>query len=302
MGLLDVFRPRLRHPDPRVRLEAVAGLTDQSVLAAVARQDDSPRVRLAAVAKVEDDNLLAEIASQGNALDARLAAVERIASEAILAEIIRTRRNYELMCACFARITDRDLLQTIAQSTAYNPAARRMAVEQFADESYLADVARAAGLADTDGVTDLSGAAGAGGLAEASGARGSPPAAAGSDRKSDEAVEAILATYGDIRVVRALGRFRGSEKALKALGTIARKGGDVGCLAVEYLARALGSPNRQLRRAAADELACLRDAELVSALARSLDNPALCEPIREVLRRIGTPAAAAALDKSGDKP
>jgi hypothetical protein len=272
MGLLDIFRSKMQHPDPRVRLEAVAGLTDQSVLARLAREDDSPRVRLAAVAKVEDDNLLAGIAKDGTAIDARLAAIERIASQDILADIIKTRKNYELMCACFARITDRDLLTRIANDTGYNPAARRMAVEQFADESYLADVA------DSAQATEDSG------------------------RKSAEAIEAILATYGDIRVVRALGRFRGSEKALKALGTIAKKGGEVGCLAVEYLSRALASQNPHLRQTAADELASLRDPELVSTLARSLEHASLWEPIRAVLRRIGTAEAAAALQKSDEKP
>ena len=56
---------------------------------------------------------------------------------------VRRDSKKKLMGACFARITDRRVLEAIAQDTAYNPTARRMAVEQFADESYLTDLAPA---------------------------------------------------------------------------------------------------------------------------------------------------------------
>jgi hypothetical protein len=225
-------------------------------------------VRLAAVAKIQNDDLLAVIAKDAAAMDARLAAVSRISSQQHLADIIKTRRNYELMGACFARITDTKILTSIAEDPGYNPAARRMAVEQFADESYLADIAESAGQRE------------------------------GTERKSDAAVDGILATYGDIKVVRALARFRGSEKALMALGTIAAKGGEAGGLAVEYLCRALGNTNPTLRQCAARELASLRDPELVSVMVRSLDIPELHQPIREVLRQIDTTEAKAALGET----
>jgi hypothetical protein len=95
--------------------------------------------------------------------------------------------------------------------------------------------------------------------------------------------------------VRAIGRFRRSEKALRALGTIARKGGETGGLAVEYLCAALGSPNSKLRECATQELSVLKDPELVDCLIRALDKPDLREPIRTVLEQIDTPEARAAL-------
>lgn len=271
MGILKFVRERFGDPDPRVRLREIEKLEDQDGLAEIACTDDSPRVRLAALARVADDGRLARVAMDGCAIDVRLAAVERIEDEQLLARIIKERKNFELMGACFRRITDRALLERIAQDDGYNPAARRLAVEQFADESYLADLERAGGGGDDDG----------------------------EDRKSDEAVDAILSTYGDVRVVRALGRFRGSEKALRALGTITRKGEEIGGLAVEYLTRSLGSRNPRLAGCAADELVRLRDPEMVRVLARGLDDPELSEPTREVLRRIDTPAARAALGQDG---
>jgi hypothetical protein len=277
MGLLDLFRAGTRNPDPNERLRAIPQVDSAEDLAEIARTDDSPRVRLAAVARLVDDALLAAVARDGVAMDVRLAAVERISSQRLLADIIKTRKNYELMGACFARISDREVLKSIAEDPDYNPAARRLAVEQFADESYLSDVA-----------------------GEESGAGDEATGGGISDARTDAVVENILATYGDLKVVRALGRFRGSERALRGLGTIARKGGEAGGLAVEYLARALGSRNERLAGRAVDELATLKDAESVSILVRCLDDPGLEPRLHEVLERIDTPQARAILDGGAD--
>ena len=102
-----------------------------------------------------------------------------------------------------------------------------------------------------------------------------------------------------MRGVRAIGRFRRSEKALRALGTIAQKGGETGGLAVEYLCSALGSANSDLVECAAAELEILRDPDLVDCIIRSLDNENLRTPIRKVLERIDTPESRAALGTVG---
>ena len=140
-----------------------------------------------------------------------------------------------------------------------------MAGEYFADSGYLDEVAEA----DT---------------------------ATSPETSADQRVEAFVELYGGgLRGVRAIGRFRRSEKALKALGTIARKGGETGGLAIEYLCSALGSANPDLVDCAANELAVLRDTDSVDGVIRAMDNPNLREPVRQVLRRIGTPEAVAAL-------
>ena len=249
--------------DPRARLEAVEKSGDQAELVEVACADDSPRVRMAAVAKLGDDETLAKVALDAKELDVRIAAVERISSQQLLADIIKARKNYELMGACFARITDRKILEVIAQDTGYNPTARRIAVEQFADESYLDDVTKAKDDKETG--------------------------------RGEAAIGRLLEASGDLRVVRAIGRFRNSEKAARALGAIAKKGGESGGLAVEYLCRALGSSNPKVQATAKGELCDLSDPELVSLLVRSLDDPKLREPIRDVLKQINTPEAQKAL-------
>lgn len=247
--------------DPRMRLEKLEAVTDEDVLVAVACADDSPRVRLFAISRVQDDDRLFKVASEAAELDVRLLAVERISSQNKVAELLRDRKNLELFGMCFSRITDRRLIESIAEDAEVSPVARRLAVEHFASEAYLAEV-----------------------YEEKTG------------RKSPKAVEAFMQYYGGgLRGVRAIGRFKRSPKALKALGTIAQKGGEEGESAVEYLCNALGSANPELAKVAADELAAIEDPELVATIVRAMEDSKLSRPIREVLKRIDASQSRSAL-------
>jgi hypothetical protein len=252
------------HPNPKVRLGAVEKTTDLEVLVEVACSDESPRVRLTAVSRLTDDIHLDKVARTAESLDVRLVAVERVFSQGVVADLLKNPEHIELVGICFSKISDRRIIESIAQDPAYSPVVRRMAVEYFADESYLSEVA------EDDGDKP--------------------------ERKSEEAVQAFVDVYGGgVRGVRAIGRFRRSEKALRALGTIARQGGETGGLAVEYLCSALGSANPKLVDCATAELEVLKDPDLVDCVIRSLDKPDLRGPIRNVLQRIDTPEARAAL-------
>ena len=263
MSLLE--KKEQLHENPRIRLNAVEKMEDPEMLVHVACTDDSPRVRLTAVAMLKDDHSLERIARTAESLDVRLVAVERIFSQGVIADLLKDPKNLELMSVCFSRISDRRIIESIAQDEAYSGVVRRMAIEYFADSGYL-DEAAEKDEAETGEPTSV------------------------------QRVSAFVELYGGgLRGVRAIGRFRRSEKALKALGTIARQGGETGGLAIEYLCSALGSPNPKLAGCAADELATLKDTEAVDSLIRAMDNPNLREPIRLVLERIGTPEARAAL-------
>jgi hypothetical protein len=254
------------HPNPKVRMAALEKLDDPDVIAGVACTDESPRVRLTAVSHLTDDLHLEKVARKAESLDVRLVAVERIFSQGIIADLLKVPEDVELIGMCFSRITDRRIIESIAQDPDYSPTVRRMAVEYFADESYLSEAAEAA--------------------------EEKP------ERKSEQAVDAFVEVYGGgLRGVRAIGRFRRSEKALLALGTIARKGGETGGLAVEYLCSALGSANPKLVECAATELQVLKDPDLVDCIIRTLDKPELREPVRGVLQSIDTPEARAALSE-----
>jgi hypothetical protein len=249
----------------RTRLDRVENLKDNEKLVDVACTADTAQVRLLAVSRLNDDQHLMQVIRKAKELDVRLVAAERISSEEVLAEVIRSKENLELIGVCFSRITNKKLIEGLAHDSSVNPVARRLAVEYYADESYLAEAAEAG-------------------------------ADAAEQRKSPEAVQAFVAAYGGgLSGVRAIGRFRRSEKALRALGTIAAMGGEEGGLAIEYLCQALASPNPSLRECAAEELARVSSPDLVACLVRSLDKPDLRAPIRSVLLRIDTPEARAAL-------
>ncbi len=251
--------------NPRVRLKEIEKMTDPEMLVDVACTDDSPRVRLTAVAKLKDDQSLERVARNAESLDARLVAVERIFSQGVVADLLKDPKNLDLMSVCFSRISDRRIIESIAQDEDYGAVVRRMAVEYFADSGYLDEVAEADKAKTPEGT-------------------------------AEQRVSAFVEIYGGgLRGVRAIGRFRRSEKALRALGTIARSGGEEGGLAIEYLCSALASANPKLAECAADELAVLKDTDAVDSVIRAMDNPELREPVQRVLRRIGTPESLAAL-------
>ena len=75
MALGDLLRPKWKHSNPEVRLEAVAELTDQDgdKLTEIATTDEDPKIRLAAVARIDDQAILEQIAAtdtDGDVLDA----------------------------------------------------------------------------------------------------------------------------------------------------------------------------------------------------------------------------------------
>lgn len=245
--------------DPDERLAAVKDLTDIAILCKLAKEDSSSRVRLAAVEKITDQELLSDIALNGNEIDARIAAVEKIDSQEELARIIKIRKNFQLMGACFTKITDRDLLERIAHDKEYNMSARRMAIENFANEAYLSEI-------------------------EEKKSRTDPPT-------SPEEVDELIDKYGAENLARALGRFRGSKSAIVALGEIIRRGGDAGETALEYVAKGLTYSNKEVADAAHEELAKIEDGVLIAKLISLMDNSRLRDKILEVLKKIDHPDA-----------
>src|ERR1700760_472818 len=65
MGIADLFRPKYRHSDVRVRSEAVRALTadDAATLIQIARTDRDVGVRRLAIERIPTADVLAEIAA-----------------------------------------------------------------------------------------------------------------------------------------------------------------------------------------------------------------------------------------------
>ena len=213
------FRSKLKHPDEQVRLRALQKLSDPSKIVQVACQDVSPTVRLEAVRKLTDPNHLAEVVKNGEGLEARVQAVGRIQDQKLLAQILLERKNNDIMQAAFENLTDPEVLKVIAEDSRYNIATRRIAIENFADQSFLVDVAKNV---TTPGVKE----AALKRLSEEGAAApvATSPEASEAEAPDPEHIDAILERYGADRIIDAIGKFRGSEKAIRSLGLIAAKG------------------------------------------------------------------------------
>lgn len=91
MGFLDLFRPKWKHSDPNVRLEAIKDLSaddDLPRLVQVARHDRDVRVRRIAIKKIDDPDLLLEVAQAEPDEDLRRDALDK-ASERMLAAALQ---------------------------------------------------------------------------------------------------------------------------------------------------------------------------------------------------------------------
>jgi len=266
MGIKDLFKPDYQSDDPDVRLKGIDKCSDQEILMQIAMTDSSPRVRMAAVQKVDEQALLRNIALDGEYIDARIAAVEKIESQEQLAEILKVRKNFQLMGACFARITDKKILERIANDTGYNMSARRIAIENYADESFLSEMKPAPG--------------------------------ADSPVKSKQEIGELVKKYGGDRLVHAMSKFRGSKNAILALGEIMRQGGESALTALEQLAQSLGHASPAIKKTAGDQLATMTKGEHVSHLIRLSTQIDLHEKILAVLQRIDHPEARQFVEKN----
>jgi hypothetical protein len=164
MGLLDLRRPKWQHPDWRVRQAALKDCSAQEI-AQTALKDESLEVALTAVGMLSDDAVLADIARKAAHADVRFAAVHAVREQLVLADIamtapdkkiretavarvfavpvlasIATRRDQEhlsVATSALAKIHDQEVLRQIAGSTAH-PHVRASAVACLRDHALLA--------------------------------------------------------------------------------------------------------------------------------------------------------------------
>lgn len=281
------FRSKLKHPDDQVRLRALQKLTDPKKIVQVACQDDSPTVRLEAVRKLSDPNHLAKVVKEGEGLEARVQAVARIMDQKLLAQILLERKNNDIMHAAFENLTDPEILKVIAEDSRYNIATRRIAIENFADQSFLEDVAKNV---TTPGVKEAA-------LKRLSEEGAAVPTTTYAEKPEGEApdpehIDAILKRYGADRIIDAIGKFRGSEKAIRSLGLIAAKGIEGSERAVHFLEKALEHSNPHIRVCALEEMAeALTRDRLEPILANAQKDP---DPaVRDAANRIRTSGESA---------
>lgn len=118
MTLLTGCAPSITSDDIGERREAVANITDQSLLMRVALEDESAAVRMAAMEKVTDQSLLARMAIDDKSESVRKAAVEKVTDQALLEKVAREHSTAnlfgEVRLAAVERLTDQAALARMA--------------------------------------------------------------------------------------------------------------------------------------------------------------------------------------------
>jgi len=108
MAFLDLFRPKWKHSDWRVRKEAYEKLgNEQAALAEVAKNDNDWKVRNAAVIKLTDQAILIKIALYDESVYVRAAAVENLTDQFILTDFAKNDKKWEVRKAAFEKLGNR---------------------------------------------------------------------------------------------------------------------------------------------------------------------------------------------------
>jgi hypothetical protein len=140
MTIADWFRPKWRHSRSSIRWRAVESLTDQDVLANIAKNDVDWRVRETAVKRLTSQTILADVAKNDDWGSVRKAAVDRVTDQAVLADIAKHDEDEDVRKVAVDRVTDQTMLTDIAKN-ASSSSVRKAAVDRVTDQSALADVA-----------------------------------------------------------------------------------------------------------------------------------------------------------------
>ena len=149
MGFLDkIFKPKWKHKDYYIRLQAVRELDDQKALIEIAKTDSSRVVREDAVKKINDISVLRDIANNDSEYYVRKEAVKRfrdkigtIDDESVLIDIAKNDSNYDVRKEAVKKISDESVLIDIAKNDSEGDV-REEAVKKINDNSVLIDIAK----------------------------------------------------------------------------------------------------------------------------------------------------------------
>lgn len=143
MGIADLFRPKYRHSDLRVRTEAVRALTseDAAVLVQIARTDRDVGVRRLAIERIAEPDTLAAIAAEESERGLRAFAGERAVE---LWRATACDDDLEPATAALTGIVNLDDQRAVAAIAAHAalPAIRKRAFAELRDARALAELAK----------------------------------------------------------------------------------------------------------------------------------------------------------------
>lgn len=146
MGFMNLFRPKWRHSNPRIRLAAVEEVTDQKLLFRIATTGMDYDVWRAALQKLTDPVLLAEMAMArtGPTHIKREGAVQKLTDQKVLELIAKSDPDERVRLAAVGKITDQAALGDIALiEMPLKEDVRVAAIEKLTDQTLLGRLATA---------------------------------------------------------------------------------------------------------------------------------------------------------------
>ena len=148
MGFLsNIFKPKWKHEDSDVRIEAIKGLDNQEILIELAKNDNSKYVRREAVKKVTDQNALCDIVKSEKDKVVRENAFNRITDPNLLLELTKLNFADPLQTSATQKFVDylveqnnQDELIKIVQNDKNDVIFKDYATEKITDQNVLMDL------------------------------------------------------------------------------------------------------------------------------------------------------------------
>lgn len=140
MGITDIFKPKWKHSNPEVRIEAVKEMaaTETDTLKAVAANDPDAGVRVEAIGKISEEAFLQDSAVGADDAQVMIAAKERLST--IYRDIILRESDPGVRRSYLDKLDDPVVLAEIA-CAAEDPQVRFEAAERVAEPELLCRIA-----------------------------------------------------------------------------------------------------------------------------------------------------------------
>jgi len=152
MGLKDLFKPKWQHPDPKVRLNAIKKLKDESILIEIAQKETVEEIRIAAIKRINDEETLRKIIKKESSKSIRIETLRKLHSDVKMRNKSKnypwTKKHEDFL----KNIIDKDqsaplrqealinLNEIIQDKLSENKYHNRQYLEQQDDQSFLKDI------------------------------------------------------------------------------------------------------------------------------------------------------------------
>ena len=141
MGFLDRIKPKYKHSDWRVRLDAIKDITSERTLTLIVEKDDNSLVRMEAFKAIKEDVSWAYTAWVKLNADERKRLIDTVTWQELLKNISMSEKTEPEVCMqALNQITDQKILRKIAKTDA-ELEIRFKAIDKITDEQILAELA-----------------------------------------------------------------------------------------------------------------------------------------------------------------